>query len=296
MTYGELIREIRIKKNITQKYLYQSIMSKSYAIRFEQGKHEISFFLFNQILEKIPMEVDEFLYIYNHYHESQSESFYNEYGHYGNINDITGLLNLKNKISNAVDNNQINLKIAELTARIDQLNDYNETGIYRKEKIDEQALNLIMTHLENIQDWTIDELRFLANTIDYIDYKERLDYFKLLLPKIRKYKEFGRGKKVICTLLINAVRESILLLDIETAKILLKELDYFSNGIEELFFRISYFYYIGLILIYENELLDGEKKVNNAIDTLENLEFHYQANLFKETYTQFKKIVAMQEQ
>lgn len=76
----------------------------------------------------------------------------------------------------------------------------------------------------------------------------------------------------------------------------MKELDYFSNGIEELFFRISYFYYIGLMLIYEDKLLDGEKKVNNAIDTLENLEFHYQANLFKETYTQFKKIVAMQEQ
>ncbi|KAB2835675.1 MAG: helix-turn-helix transcriptional regulator, partial [Caedimonadaceae bacterium] len=78
-THGELMRELRIKKGITQKELYEDIMSKSYAIRFEQGKHEISFYLIQSILERLGMEIDEFIYIYNEYHESNIEQFYNEY-------------------------------------------------------------------------------------------------------------------------------------------------------------------------------------------------------------------------
>lgn len=77
--YGETIRTIRLKKNMPQKVLYQDILSKSYAIRLEQGKHDISFYLLLKILARFPMEIDEFLYIHQNYQESETEWFYEEF-------------------------------------------------------------------------------------------------------------------------------------------------------------------------------------------------------------------------
>ncbi|EDN8098979.1 helix-turn-helix domain-containing protein, partial [Listeria monocytogenes] len=49
-SYGELIREIRLSKGLTQKEVYTGIISRSYAIGFEKGKHEITLSLFEEIL------------------------------------------------------------------------------------------------------------------------------------------------------------------------------------------------------------------------------------------------------
>ncbi|EDN9990431.1 transcriptional regulator, partial [Listeria monocytogenes] len=42
ISYGELIRQIRQSKKISQKEVYTGIISKSYAIEFEKGTHAIS--------------------------------------------------------------------------------------------------------------------------------------------------------------------------------------------------------------------------------------------------------------
>lgn len=59
-TYGEVIRRIRTNKGLSQKAVYSSIISKSYAIEFEKGKHDISLRLFEQILDGLMIDIDEF--------------------------------------------------------------------------------------------------------------------------------------------------------------------------------------------------------------------------------------------
>lgn len=62
-SYGELIREIRLSKGLTQKEVYTGIISRSYAIGFEKGKHEITLSLFEEILKRIMVPLDEFFFI-----------------------------------------------------------------------------------------------------------------------------------------------------------------------------------------------------------------------------------------
>lgn len=64
MKYGEKIREIRISKGLSKKEVYWGILSKSNAIEFEKGKHNISAVLLIAILEQLFMDIDEFMYIY----------------------------------------------------------------------------------------------------------------------------------------------------------------------------------------------------------------------------------------
>ncbi|WP_088268138.1 helix-turn-helix domain-containing protein [Enterococcus wangshanyuanii] len=49
--YGLVIREIRLSKGISQKELYNNLISKSYAIEFEKGRHDLSLELLEQVLD-----------------------------------------------------------------------------------------------------------------------------------------------------------------------------------------------------------------------------------------------------
>ncbi|MGX7202786.1 hypothetical protein ACWOD8_10930 [Enterococcus plantarum] len=53
-------------------------MTKSYAIEFEQGKHDISLFLFMQILDRLMVDSDEFFYIHNEY-QLREEKLYQQF-------------------------------------------------------------------------------------------------------------------------------------------------------------------------------------------------------------------------
>lgn len=61
--YGELIRKIRLDKCVQQKVLYEGIISKSFSIAFEQGKHDISLSLLEKISGKLNVSIDELQYM-----------------------------------------------------------------------------------------------------------------------------------------------------------------------------------------------------------------------------------------
>ncbi|EOL49989.1 helix-turn-helix domain-containing protein [Enterococcus caccae] len=283
-TYGELIRELRIKKGISQKQLYEKIMSKSYAIRFEQGKHEISFYLLKLILDQLSMEVDEFLFIFNGYHSSEIEQFYYEYGEKGNQNDIDGLISMRTKLQKNPTSVQAELRIAELTARIEQLTAYEKTGIYSKKVIDKHSLMIIQEYLSKVQTWTLGELRLFANTLDYIDYERKSEYFETLLRSIDRYKNFERGRKVICTLLINEIHELVLANDLVNVERLMNKLNEFTTGVDEMFFRNYCLFYEGLLLDLKGEPKSGRKKVEQAIEIFTVLGYQHQAELSRSIY------------
>lgn len=283
-TYGELVRELRIKKGITQKNLYKDIMSKSYAIRFEQGKHEISFYLIHSLLERLEMEIDEFLYIYNGYRESASEQFYSEYSLKGNANDIDGLKSLRNSLAHSPMTYQTQLRLAELNARIDQLTYFNQHGELSKEAITPDSLQTIHLYLDQIQTWTLNELRFFANTLDFIDYERKSEYFKSILPALNRYQNFQRGHPIICTLLINEIHELIMGNELTDAHLFLTKLDKFSNTVETMFFRNSHLYYKGMLYIASGELDLGRPLVEQAIHLYKRLGYHHQAILSEAFY------------
>lgn len=288
-TYGELVRELRIKKGVAQKELYGEIMSKSYSIRFEQGKHDISFFLIQQILDRLGMELDEFMYIHHSYNESETEQFYNEYSQKGNANDLEGLRALYAARLRLPDTYQNRLKIAELSARIDQLTYYNVHGVVSKNAISEETLRIIHHYMDNIQTWTLNELRFFANTLDFIDYERKSEYFKSILPALERYKNFQKSHRVICTLLINEIHELIMSGELDVADIFLAKLDEFSNSVEAMFFRNAHAFYTGMLLTaYGNSDL-GKPYVEQAINTYYALGYPHQAKLCTSFYQQLQQ-------
>lgn len=70
------VRDIRTSKGIHQKDLYDNIISKSFAIEFEKGKHDITLTLFEKILKRMNMDLDEFFYIHRELSVSAEKIIY----------------------------------------------------------------------------------------------------------------------------------------------------------------------------------------------------------------------------
>jgi transcriptional regulator with XRE-family HTH domain len=60
LSYGELIRKIRLEKGFSQKEIYYDIVTKSYAIEFEKGNHDLSFKLLLKVLDRLRIDLGEF--------------------------------------------------------------------------------------------------------------------------------------------------------------------------------------------------------------------------------------------
>lgn len=279
-TYGEVIREIRTNKGLSQKAIYSNIISKSYAIEFEKGTHDISLRLFEQILERLMMSIDEFYYIYRGYRLSKHDEFLVNYAEAGNRNDFDALIQLYNELLQQKDTSY-ELFLAEVRSRIRLLQNFELTNKFDKKVLMAEDIEIISQYLNNVQTWTLQEMQLFTNTLDYIDYEQKVVLFKILIKSIRKYEAYDRGRAVICVLLTNMIYELIISNEVNYAEVLIEELNHISHHYQEIFFKILYKYYRGILKIKLNEIEEGTRLARLAIEILNELDQPHQAKIFE---------------
>lgn len=287
-SYGETIRKIRLDKGLSQKALYTGILSKSYAIEFEKGKHEISLKRIEQLLNQLMVPIDEFLFIYRGYHLSENELFMARYAEYGNSNNVKGLYSLLKEYEHRKEPLS-EIRLAEIRSRIRQLNAFNREGHYKKNAILAEDQVAITNYLSNLESWTLHEIQLFANTLDFIDYQQKSTYFKALIPSFEKYREYDRGKLILCGFLTNVIYELIQDGELLLAESLVNELHALSTQFTEIFFKIVANYYQGLILIGQSNPDKGEILTQEAIGILLALDQKHQAQLFEVIATDFSQ-------
>ncbi|EUJ26329.1 helix-turn-helix domain-containing protein [Listeria cornellensis] len=74
MNYGETIREIRLSKALTQKEVAGNIVSLSFYAKVEKGENNLSADKFFKILNKLNIEIDEFLFVHNDFKENPKKN------------------------------------------------------------------------------------------------------------------------------------------------------------------------------------------------------------------------------
>jgi HTH-type transcriptional regulator, pheromone-responsive regulator len=285
-TYGEVVRNIRTNKGLSQKEVYLDIISKSYAIEFEKGNHEITLRLLEQILNRLMMGIDEFFYIYRGYKLSKHDTFTNKYSKAGNNNDLEALIEIYQELHQREDLTS-KIHLAEVRSRIRLLKHFNLTGQFEKNVILTEDIETITNYLNNLQSWTLQEMQLFTNTLNYIDYDQRDILFQTLIKSMKKYEAHERGRDVICVMLTNMIYELIMINQISYAEILLENLNNISSPqYQTLFFKIVYKYYNGLIKIKRNSKEEGTKLAQSAIDVLYEFGEPYQAKTLESILSQ----------
>lgn len=246
--FGETLRKIRLEKGLTQKALYHDLLSKSYAIRFEQGKHDISFVLLLEILERLPMEISEFLFIHGNYQPSETQWFYEQLIKSGNSMDLAALATLKKEYQTRYgDSQQQSGRLVQLDYRLEQLRYYDRSGQITEESVTPELQGKIQNLLAATQSWTMEDLRFFAATLDLVPTSDLTLFFQGLIPSLKRYRGFAAGKNVLCILLINAIHKALFSKAYGIAQELLALLDDFADGLDYLAYRNFAEFYAGLL-------------------------------------------------
>lgn len=290
-TYGITIRDIRIGKGMKQNELYQDLISKSYAINFEQGKHDISFSLLEQILDRLSVSLDEFQYIFRGYKLNEVDLFFVSFAEYANSNNMEKLEELLNSCM-ALDNQTSRIKAAMVRSRIDQMNKFNETGSIVKAQISSKDQEIIVNYLSSVQTWTLFEITLYTNTVEYMLSEEKNVYYALVFQFSKKYKKFNSTHSSLCTLYINLIYDLLTEFSIQKYKSIIEELmlelKKLSKNPNCGFYRIIYNYYDGIINMIDTEYdtsfyKEAEQKSRFSIRILREIDQEFIAQIFETT-------------
>ncbi|EBH4249791.1 helix-turn-helix domain-containing protein [Listeria monocytogenes] len=281
-SYGELIREIRLSKGLTQKEVYTGIISRSYAIGFEKGKHEITLSLFEEILARIMVSLDEFFFIYREFSSTEDDSFWIELVAELHKNDVSGLERLLDKIS-AKRDDRTELRKAILQIRIQIINHYLRTNVYDESVASKEYTKIIHDYLWKIQSWTLEEIRIFANSISFFEEEVQIHFYQIMLKSYEKYRYYDRGRLMYCHLFAGMIDELIIQNKLEAAKQVwekLKEASETNSSYNTAFYRIVCNYYQGLIWMKEGEVEKGYRQAKRALQTWRELHYETIADLY----------------
>ncbi|GGC76709.1 helix-turn-helix domain-containing protein [Enterococcus wangshanyuanii] len=279
--YGLVIREIRLSKGISQKELYNNLISKSYAIEFEKGRHDLSLELLEQVLDALRITADEFLFIYNQYTIPETTTFWTLLAKASNENNLNDLFKLKKEIQTQATSDTKELFLALVEGRIHIVNHFLHFNKIDYTKIPAEQMAIVVQFLLKRESWTLFELLIFTNTLDYFSHDQRMIFKKNIYKLLKKYRNYDRGKEILQTLLINFSELCLKENELSTAKELLDQLNHLNTDLNSGLFRIIERFFRGILLILEGQILSGQKVCEKALNTLRYLEYEQIAKVYQ---------------
>ena len=205
--YGKVVRDIRLNKGYSQKYLYSGIVSKTYAIDFEKGLHDMSVTKFMDVLARLDMGYKEFKFIANNYQSPEEITSDVLVAIAANRGDIETLKKLQTYYDKPKSEQDKILK-ARLNLLIYSYEEsqytHTEPAVYKKEDVE-----ILKNYLVSIDSWTISESNFFLNNGHYFDYDTYRFLTESALKQLERYNTFQEAIKVKSFLLCNFLSTAI---------------------------------------------------------------------------------------
>ena len=268
MEYGQLIRQIRLEKGFSQKETYIDIITKSYSIEFEKGNHDLSFKLLEQVLERLMVDMEEFIFLYNFYQEP-NENLWKRYELASNNNDIEAIFDIYNKSSYKPDKkNHLLRSLSKI--KYDFLSKPDNTQI-----VDSDDLLFLTDYLKSIETWTLQETKIYANMINYFSNEQQKIFYRNSLKKINIYKDFPLGKKIYLTLLLNSCGNFISQRNLKLAEDAIEHLKLLATGTEDMIFKLYVMYFENVVAYCKGEKKNSQKELSFVINTLSKLNYRF---------------------
>lgn len=268
MNFGPRVREIRKSKGFSQKEVYANIISKSYAISFEKGENNISVVLLIDILDRLSMDIDEFLFINKGYLLNEYSDYIYNMSNYSNKHDLASLKKMLQALSQGRDTIS-RVRFAEIRCRIKAIEKFNRTGIFDGTETLEEDRNTIQSYLVGIESWTLREIQFFGNTIEFLDFQAHFPLFKNLSKSLTLYMEYDKGREIFCSMLVNLISQSIRMRYYDYAEVLTYQLKILCADYKNFIHQIITSYFENLLLIKKNGHSDSaDKECQNVLSIL----------------------------
>ncbi|MBM7708567.1 helix-turn-helix domain-containing protein [Enterococcus lemanii] len=239
MNDGNLIKKLRIERNITQKELAAGLCSRSTLARFENNNGNIQAYLLINILERMNITFEEYA-SYKSNNERSKKEVLSE--------------NFSNKVLN-IQHGETYLQ--SLYQEYNQTNDLYYLHLYCQgriilSKVYNKEINLanefkiIKKHLDNVDNWGFFELTMYTNSLYLFDYDQTIYQFDQVIAQINKFSNSIKIKHLKIHFLVNSI---ILSFEHEKPKLTTKYLEILHASSEHTDFilgRIFWKFFTGL--------------------------------------------------
>ncbi|MGC6769078.1 helix-turn-helix domain-containing protein [Enterococcus sp. LJL51] len=195
--YGKTIRKLRLARNVSQQTLCQAIMSRSNLSRFENEEYIPGFDKVIQLLKRLNVEVDEFIYINNNYRVDSYEQLYRQLIYAENRRNKQELLQVSQNICGEKENgtNFFELYLLSQLALLEHHLPAHET------------LTSITTVMKPVlfqtEDWLFADFRRLNNFLRIFEIEEAVFLYQRATKAFKKYEYFTRENNVVIHLGLN---------------------------------------------------------------------------------------------
>lgn len=201
MDIGGTIKKVRTGKNITQNELAKNILSRPHLSLIENNKSDVSMGLLLQILEKLHISVEEFVFLANHYSMSESKSMALKLMNEANKANLKGLNKLLEESKNLF-KEYGNYEFYHISLLADIYIKFLNNNFTISEDIQNIA-NPIKDYLFNLSDWYIYDLKLFSNTLFTFDIDTVESIADKLLTSLKKYESYPTMREDYLNILIN---------------------------------------------------------------------------------------------
>lgn len=195
--FGKTIEKVRKKKNMSIKDLADGIMTPSTYHRFKNGEIETSVSKFNNLLNRLNLRYEEFIFINSHYQDDELKEALLTIENLFNRKDTSGMKKYQEQIKSQEWLNHLTQK--HIISLISLLQSY-----LLNQKVEIKS-NQLLHYLEQTETWTHYEIAMFANCMKVIPAKN-LDFFlNNVVHSFNAYKGTNEYSHEISRILINAI-------------------------------------------------------------------------------------------
>lgn len=201
MKLGDALKKIRVNKGLTQKEVAFEVTSRSYLSLLENNKYIPTFTLFDQLINRLSITYEEFIYILNDNTPPNSRSIFIELSLLANKHDLDGLKDLENR-SFSLYQKEHHLYILHISLLSKSLRLYYENKNSPSDEIS-KILIPIKDYLLSCNSWHLYEMKLFNNSMFGFPIEDALLFSNLALKKIKHYSTFNEFQNSKQHMLLN---------------------------------------------------------------------------------------------
>lgn len=195
--YGKTLKQLRKARNLSQQALSVGIMSRSNLSRFENQEYIPSFDKVILLLEKLGVEMDEFIYINNQYQTTLYEQLYDRLIYAENRRNHAELMEVAAEITERKEKNRRFYELYLLSQLALLENDL------RSELTTDQISLEMRAVILDTENWLFEDFRRLNNFLGMFDREEAVFLYGRAVKEFEKYEEFPRENNIRIYLALN---------------------------------------------------------------------------------------------
>ncbi|MFL2099478.1 helix-turn-helix domain-containing protein [Desemzia sp. FAM 23991] len=260
--YGQVLRRMREEKGYSLRQVSNGILSTSFLSKFERGESNISLSHFVNVIERMNISLDEFIFSANEYKPNELDSLMSEIASAYQRNNTSKLKMITNKEYQKWEEYGLDAYLCNsIMAEAKMLN------LQRKE-IDKKKREYLANYLFNVELWGNYELVIYANALTVFPPETVIALSKEVVKKTSMYKLVNKNFVQTLGILINT---TIVCLESN----LLNDALYFILTLENMHMAENLFYertllvfFKGIYEIKKGNIEAGEELSRKAITTM----------------------------